>query len=574
MHLVSRIKVLRIADFCHDVSTRYSIICIIYISPMNTIDNTYATIKARLIAGEWKSGERLPSLAQLAKQYAVSRTTMWRAVGRLQHEGVVHARMRGAIIAGSVKETRPAPAPALHPWELLKKQIAQGILLGTIPTGPLPPICKQALQHGVAIDTMKKALTALVCEGILIQEGRCIRPARTAYQYGTTTAILISQGAFRSGISIGEVRTERVVEAFERESSRLSIVPRSEGFDPFHPSALIELRATIEATPRICGFVVNFWKPWDEAGFGRWLDLLRYLCTTRLPIVLIDQSGATEFPSDITANRFVRILRIAGVSAGERVADFLIAKGHLQIAYLTPMENVHWSQNRSRCLRQRLQKYGNANADIKVFGPADAADTNDLVLAILGLGPTGIERLYRERLSTHERGDLVQRLTQENFQSLRAAVARGKPAATLHALAAFLSRLADRPHDPAIFDAILEALIHNASNTAGIPHLNALFERVYRESTATVWVCSDDKTGIRAVEFLRRKGRKVPENISVFGFENWRESHEMHLSTYDFNMPGMVQQALLMILDEKARKARPAVSEVEGFVVERRTTRR
>jgi hypothetical protein len=36
----------------------------------------------------------------------------------------------------------------------------------------------------------------------------------------------------------------------------------------------------------------------------------------------------------------------------------------------------------------------------------------------------------------------------------------------------------------------------------------------------------------------------------------------------------MVQQALLMIIDEKLLKSTPVVSEVEGYMVERRTTRR
>jgi hypothetical protein len=34
----------------------------------------------------------------------------------------------------------------------------------------------------------------------------------------------------------------------------------------------------------------------------------------------------------------------------------------------------------------------------------------------------------------------------------------------------------------------------------------------------------------------------------------------------------MVQQALLMIRDEKIHKSKPAISEVDGYVVERKTS--
>jgi hypothetical protein len=55
--------------------------------------------------------------------------------------------------------------------------------------------------------------------------------------------------------------------------------------------------------------------------------------------------------------------------------------------------------------------------------------------------------------------------------------------------------------------------------------------------------------------------------------ENGRETCERQLSTYDFNMNRMMQDALHLIMDEKVLKSRPVMTEVEGYVVERRTTR-
>jgi DNA-binding LacI/PurR family transcriptional regulator len=100
------------------------------------------------------------------------------------------------------------------------------------------------------------------------------------------------------------------------------------------------------------------------------------------------------------------------------------------------------------------------------------------------------------------------------------------------------------------------------------------FSVAFEKTKATAWVCQEDKTALGAVSFLRSHGIRVPEDISVVGFENWREAYEQHLTTYDFNMAGMVRQALLMILDENLFQNKPAISEVDGYVVERRTTRK
>jgi hypothetical protein len=49
---------------------------------------------------------------------------------------------------------------------------------------------------------------------------------------------------------------------------------------------------------------------------------------------------------------------------------------------------------------------------------------------------------------------------------------------------------------------------------------------------------------------------------------------EQQLSIYDFNTNGIVKNALLMIMDEKAIKSKPIISEVDGYLVERWTTSR
>ena len=71
-----------------------------YIKIMNAIFEAYSIIKKRLASGGWNEGARLPTLGALAELYGVSRTTMWRAIGRLQKENLVHVKQGGGILAG------------------------------------------------------------------------------------------------------------------------------------------------------------------------------------------------------------------------------------------------------------------------------------------------------------------------------------------------------------------------------------------------------------------------------------------------------------------------------------------
>ena len=57
-------------------------------------------LAARIAAGEYKPGDRLPSTADLADLYSVSVTTAYRAVSLLRFQGVVvGSQGRGVFVA-------------------------------------------------------------------------------------------------------------------------------------------------------------------------------------------------------------------------------------------------------------------------------------------------------------------------------------------------------------------------------------------------------------------------------------------------------------------------------------------
>ena len=62
-------------------------------------------IRARIIAGEWDLGERIPGEVDLAEEYGCSRTTVNRALQTLADEGIVERRRKGGT------RVRPLPLP-------------------------------------------------------------------------------------------------------------------------------------------------------------------------------------------------------------------------------------------------------------------------------------------------------------------------------------------------------------------------------------------------------------------------------------------------------------------------------
>lgn len=59
-----------------------------------------ADLRRRIEAGEWKPGEQIPTVSELSAHYAVSRTTVQKAVRMLVTDGLVVTRHGwGAFVA-------------------------------------------------------------------------------------------------------------------------------------------------------------------------------------------------------------------------------------------------------------------------------------------------------------------------------------------------------------------------------------------------------------------------------------------------------------------------------------------
>jgi DNA-binding GntR family transcriptional regulator len=543
-----------------------------YIAGMGALLQACETVRNSLTSGLWSPGERLPPLADLAKLCGVSRTTMWKALGILQQEKVLYANRGGAIIAGPHSDLNIEESRRDCAWERLKAQIGQDIIWGVFAQLRLPPMNKLALHYGVAIDTLKKALNELVRDDLLARVGRNFEQVKSAGQRRQQTIVLITASDKNGEISIGnDYRTEQILNCFEREGLRSGFSARCVGFS-YGDNAVLETSTAVRNIADVGGFIINLWKPYNEIHWQRWLDLIHFLIGRRVPVAIIDQLGTLSLPKEFYQWKNLRILHLSGVRAGELVGRALLRAGHKRVAYIKHSE-YDWASLRYAGLARYYQQYGGAATSVELLSLGDITNDDDLVVALLNLDTRDISDLFRERLSRSQIQGYLDMFQSKKWLDMRKKVPSNTATRNIQLIAKFLRNLVRASHDRWIFDQELGMLQSVASAIGRDWHMRALFKTVLEKSTASAWVCQDDGVAIAAIPFLRSQGWRVPDDISVFGFDNWRIALENQLSSYDFNMTGMVQHALQLIMDEKVLKNTPMIGEVDGYVVERATTK-
>jgi GntR family transcriptional regulator len=120
-------------------------------------------LRARIRAGEWRPGERIPSEPELARQETVSRSSMRAAITMLEEEGYV-SRRHGS---GTYVTHRPAlPNELGRNFGVSRLIASEGLEPGTVEessgTEPAPPAVAEALgvEPGDAVSALRRVRTA------------------------------------------------------------------------------------------------------------------------------------------------------------------------------------------------------------------------------------------------------------------------------------------------------------------------------------------------------------------------------------------------------------------------------
>ena len=87
----------------------------------------------------------------------------------------------------------------------------------------------------------------------------------------------------------------------------------------------------------------------------------------------------------------------------------------------------------------------------------------------------------------------------------------------------------------------------------------------------TAWVVENDQLAFVVLEVLRSRGVRVPERISVVGFDDEPDAFGVGLTTYNYNVSAYVDAMVDYILGGlSSRHLRGhGLTEIPGYVVER-----
>jgi len=108
-----------------------------------------------------------------------------------------------------------------------------------------------------------------------------------------------------------------------------------------------------------------------------------------------------------------------------------------------------------------------------------------------------------------------------------------------------------------------------------VEHVLPLLQAAFGEGGATAWVAADDDTALPCLDFLESHGVRVPDDISVAGFDDSLDGFMRGLTTYNYVGPAYVRAMLRHVLSPGSPESGGSGNcpvELPGVVVPRHTT--
>jgi len=304
-------------------------------------------------------------------------------------------------------------------------------------------------------------------------------------------------------------------------------------FAPFRfgPEGLVGPRGTkrLNYTPRqlqpMLGFMV-WTQGLDSGSLPRFVS---HLAAYERPVAVLDVGAAVDFRPLLRPGSRTRVFDLGpSPRCAQLAARYLLDSGHRRIAYIT---HSPAPDTRESALKQAFALAGLPGAVSAFrFTPVTWKETGS-VRSQSGTLDSFIERLNSGKTLRHR---LLQR-----------------------ALARYRDRLSGHLREEAIY-----------------LNLAPVLEAALRHEDITAWVAEDDSTAVRCLEFLQARDVALPQRLSLLGFDDTEEALLRGISSYNFNIPGIMHAMVEHIVrPHPVRGSRERVV-IDGFINVRQTSGR
>ena len=98
------------------------------------------------------------------------------------------------------------------------------------------------------------------------------------------------------------------------------------------------------------------------------------------------------------------------------------------------------------------------------------------------------------------------------------------------------------------------------------------YDFVLPKDMPTAFACNNDVTAIDLIGYLKRKGYRVPEDISIVGFDNYQVPGrgDLDITTYEVDIREMANKAIHVLLKKvSGERYKQGITIVEGRLVEK-----
>ena len=494
-------------------------------------------IRAQAAQSAGTEHKMLPTLDEMARMSGISQRTLGKARDILRKESLIAPQSRRfyrvcadeKIPPSAIEQGRSvsiAPDSKGSGWQRLTAQIEKDILTGRFSqTLQLPTIKELESMYQASYPTVKKAL-AYLCEKGLIKMGlrgyNLQQPSKRRMPYKVFLFGAPQDGEF---LHMG-MYEEQILFALEAELARAGISLHIWTFTETDNGLQFTNPATLETISRL---------PVDETVFGfikiinvphgYSQSLMQQLSSFRRPIALLDEIGMWKLEDSIAGAPFVQIFNVTlSQKPGEQIARYLLAKGHTKIAFMAASPEFAWSKIRYNAIAKTYQSAGFTDCVRYYELTSSAAEKN-------------IEQKYTLPMLKdlqHTASRHPQRVQREMKELLNIHLYPVNKAISM------------RPR--------LEQLLRELMSEGEVTAI------VFAESCATM-----------TVDYCRRKGIRIPNDISIISFDDSIERLRYRITSYNFNISGTVTAVINFILQRGmfGRKQSPQIFEVDGFVVER-----
>jgi|GEM_PF-5901390 len=476
-----------------------------------------------LIETSRKEGQsRLAPIKEIAGRLHASTATVMKAVSHLCRQGILHSKQRtGLIIAAEPGDGSTAAFVSANAvsggWRAIHASLSSDLMSGRFRPGQKLPGYQQLCdRYGGCFQTVRKALLALASEGRITATGKGFRVNSPGGRGGGATLVVIAKTSNMRDIGTFSGRSAEFWRQMEYECRRtgITIVVMDSA------SALGRKKTPVQFPHTIVTAYMVIPLGMSEAEFG---DVLFSLRPARLPVVIFDEVGDYDLPAFAYEQPLYRkFLFAAGEEPGNAMGTYLLNCGHRTIAWFSPSISQPWSVRRFEGLKRAYQA-ANAGNEIRLF----CTDTHDRFITLYGPQAAAAAMPPLQAL----------------VRTVGVEHAQGKDCAL-------------------IYKQILPAVWRLRYGEIFAP----LFQKAAADPAVTAWACANDDTAIAAIDFLDSyRGRR---HISVVGFDDTAEALARGLTSYNFNVPVVVDAIIAHILGQKSGH-RGRVIEIPGIIMER-----